>query len=687
MSLSTLLLRAHSVLADQKTNIEQRMIVLFFSLSDGKDRAKIVRSKGGSFQQAWLDGSVLCQKVASQNKMDVYWLRVDWVTGVQTVSLEEIGNIWSTRKRDGLQYGVALDADFKQALIEPEINANITFESGVDAEAGNNIDGIYGYIKDCFYKTLPPGFCLNSSVWLFTHDTVLFEDKSIKTRDCDVIQLHNNFSKFDRILFGGCPIKNASVLVNGGESLLRKARRHLAGQRWQEAIVCAQKYVQENPNDTDGLLLYGHSLRKEYRFLESIEVLKKVVEIRPDNVSSWSLLAASLRRLGRYKTAISYYEHALSLDPLHWESLVGMSILLRRQGRLDESRLWAKKAVFSKPFFVRLNSKNSNPLIVYVIKCLGNLNFRERKAGYAIQGGHNTADSLVFDVALTRINIYVDAFELNAEWLKSIPKPDVLFNIMADADAIDAVTWKKAQALVNYFGVPVVNSPSAAQRTTRDGVFESIHDVPHVIMPRTLRMTVHESKELEQGIIDAGLHFPVIVRPTGTQTGQGLLYYHELDQLINRESHLEAGDYYVAEFYKFQSPDGYWRKSRLFYIGGEIVPEHHVAAESWNIHAANARELMARQDFIEEEIDFIINYEKHLGHRVLNAVHEIARRLGMDYFGIDCALLPDGCLLIFEINAAMQFMSASQKERDFLLKNRKTISEAFTRMVFEKSRA
>lgn len=186
-------------------------------------------------------------------------------------------------------------------------------------------------------------------------------------------------------------------------------------------------------------------------------------------------------------------------------------------------------------------------------------------------------------------------------------------------------------------------------------------------------------------IIEAGLRFPIIVRPTGTQTGQGMFYYHDQEKLANRKHHLESGEYYIAEFFKFQSSDGYWRKIRLFFIGGTIHPEHYVAAENWNIHAANARILMQRQEFIDAEIDFINNYKGILGKNLINSIHEIANRLGIDYFGIDCALLPDGKLLIFEINAAMQFKSSSQNEREFLLHNRDAISSLFTEMVFKKS--
>ncbi len=38
-------------------------------------------------------------------------------------------------------------------------------------------------------------------------------------------------------------------------------------------------------------------------------------------------------------------------------------------------------------------------------------------------------------------------------------------------------------------------------------------------------------------------------------------------------------------------------------------------------------------------------------------VTAMAERLSLDYFGIDCCLTPDGAMVVFEANAAMQTTS------------------------------
>jgi hypothetical protein len=42
-----------------------------------------------------------------------------------------------------------------------------------------------------------------------------------------------------------------------------------------------------------------------------------------------------------------------------------------------------------------------------------------------------------------------------------------------------------------------------------------------------------------------------------------------------------------------------------------------------------------------------------LGPRAMAALHEIGRRLDLDYVGLDCAVLPDGTLLVFEVETGM----------------------------------
>lgn len=66
-------------------------------------------------------------------------------------------------------------------------------------------------------------------------------------------------------------------------------------------------------------------------------------------------------------------------------------------------------------------------------------------------------------------------------------------------------------------------------------------------------------------------------------------------------------------------------------------------------NACNEREAWIR----DEEARFLAGVESVFDGPRRAALDEIARRAGLEYFGIDCSVLPDGRVLIFEIDVAM----------------------------------
>jgi hypothetical protein len=73
------------------------------------------------------------------------------------------------------------------------------------------------------------------------------------------------------------------------------------------------------------------------------------------------------------------------------------------------------------------------------------------------------------------------------------------------------------------------------------------------------------------------------------------------------------------------------------------------------------------------------------GERAARAAEAAARRLDLDYGGMDCALLSDGRLLLFEANACMR-VYLEEPEEAFPCSRRygPAIREAFSAMVRER---
>lgn len=54
-----------------------------------------------------------------------------------------------------------------------------------------------------------------------------------------------------------------------------------------------------------------------------------------------------------------------------------------------------------------------------------------------------------------------------------------------------------------------------------------------------------------------------------------------------------------------------------------------------------------------EEARWMAGFDSGFAHRHRTALAAVSQAIGLDYFGIDCAELPDGRLLVFEADTAM----------------------------------
>ena len=139
----------------------------------------------------------------------------------------------------------------------------------------------------------------------------------------------------------------------------------------------------------------------------------------------------------------------------------------------------------------------------------------------------------------------------------------------------------------------------------------------------------------------------------------------------------------MIEFHDFQSDDRYYRKMRFVFVDGKPYPVHHLISKHWIIHATASREFMKNNAWMaDEENSFLEDSAAYLGQQNCSALEEINRRIGLDYFGVDCALLPNGKLLLFEANAAMRLtMDAWYAEFPYKIRHTNKIKTAFEDMV------
>ncbi len=256
-----------------------------------------------------------------------------------------------------------------------------------------------------------------------------------------------------------------------------------------------------------------------------------------------------------------------------------------------------------------------------------------------------------------------------------IPKPDLVINGICDPDS-HIKSLEDAKSVISLLGVPVINHPDHILLSSRDKMAELLKSIEGIRVPRTVRIkpgTINEAKELAQ---EHGFGYPFLFRPAGGQAGGGLVRIEsEADFEKLERFALDGRDFFLIEFIDFVSPDKLYRKYRFFVIDKKVFPGHLIVSREWQIH-----EDLSKEEFGREEKAFLNSWNRGLRP----VFEEIAQRVGLDFFGIDCAFDKNGKMIIFEVNSCMDIFSGEKRSSYYNPKYRKKLIEAITKMARKK---
>lgn len=82
---------------------------VFFSVSDGLQRALVVHATAGDFDAAWARGVGLLKARMRRRNLVGRWLRIDWVEETEEVSAEELRERLRQTKRNYFRLGICFD--------------------------------------------------------------------------------------------------------------------------------------------------------------------------------------------------------------------------------------------------------------------------------------------------------------------------------------------------------------------------------------------------------------------------------------------------------------------------------------------------------------------------------------------------------------------------------------------------
>jgi hypothetical protein len=203
---------------------------------------------------------------------------------------------------------------------------------------------------------------------------------------------------------------------------------------------------------------------------------------------------------------------------------------------------------------------------------------------------------------------------------------------------------------------PILNLPQRIKGLDRDYLFKTLHGAPGVEIPATGRVSREDfsdmglSEVILRDVIADG-EFPLIARPVGSHAGNGL---EKIDAATAIDVYLAGrpeDEFFVSRFVDYSGFDGQFRKYRVVFVDGKAFACHMAICGEWKVWYLNADMTEDASKRAEEEV-FMARFDEDFALWHGNALREIASRVGLDYFAIDCAQTKDGKLLVFEADNA-----------------------------------
>ncbi len=255
-----------------------------------------------------------------------------------------------------------------------------------------------------------------------------------------------------------------------------------------------------------------------------------------------------------------------------------------------------------------------------------------------------------FDVTLDKL------FLLPGEELPSVvPEHDILFVGISESEDTIAMLSGLDCSLENW-PKPVLNRPLPIQKLIRDEAYAVLKRAEGCFIPLNKRIDRTDFERIAgHGALlreALGADFPIIARPVDSHAGKGL---EKLDDQGAALAYLAAQAetaFFISPFVDYRSGDGLFRKYRIALVDGVAFPVHMAISKHWMVHYLNA-DMMENAANRAEEAQFMLFFDKSFAPRHQTAFDSMNRLLGLDYVLMDCAEMPDGRLLIFEVGNAM----------------------------------
>ncbi|MBV8927271.1 MAG: tetratricopeptide repeat protein [Bradyrhizobium sp.] len=390
-------------------------------------------------------------------------------------------------------------------------------------------------------------------------------------------------------------------------------------------------------------------------------LLNELAEERPNDAQVQHRLGKACFELSEVDAALDHFNKALALDPRDADSLYWIGGIRQRQGDAAAARASYAAAAQIQPLIRKRGIKSPADFRVLAL--------------YAPFGGNTPTEYLFKDVTYDTDTLAL--FGSGTPDLSGLGSFDLVVNLISDADQSEAVLPIAAR-LAAQLGKPVINDPGKISHTTRDAIAELLSGIPGCRIPNILRLPAQGDGEAALREARVPFSFPLLVRPAGTHGGDDFEKCGDAAMLSDYLARRQ-GDHYLIEYIDYGSADGHFRKYRFLFVGDKIMPYHLAIGNEWKVHHVSTA--MGDHAWMQqEEAAFLANPGAVFGPVHYHTLNAIRARIGLDYFGIDCALDRDGNLVVFEVNASM-LVHAHNADFPYKDPHVRAIKDAFDAML------
>lgn len=309
-------------------------------------------------------------------------------------------------------------------------------------------------------------------------------------------------------------------------------------------------------------------------------------------------------------------------------------------------------------------------------------------AGATDIGGNIPVEFLTANSDIDVVTLYIVP---GAPLPDPLPDHDIALVALGNSDHM-IETLEEMEDIVPAWPRQVLNDPSRIFSLERDRFYTAMQNIPGVVIPKTVRISRPTLEGLARGhhalkALLSDAEFPIIVRPVNSHAGHGL---EKVDDASGIETYLAQNpeqEFFISRFVDYSSEGDLFRKYRVVFIDGRAFACHMAIAQEWKVWYLNA-DMGANPGKRAEEALFMQTFDETFALRHDAAFKEITARIGLDYFGIDCAETKDGKLLLFEGETAMIVHDMDPAEiYPYKVPQMRKLFSAFVDMLYRRAKA